>query len=156
MGQWCTFLYLHVCVWSVSTCVISFLKIYSRNELLVQRKRTYDKYIFKIFNMFPSHPNPALRVRNCSSNISVHFACSKKPFLKVKLRKVPSFCLPSTLDFSHPRNYHTVLRLPWTMKEHQTSWGMLESSCSQFSVIHITWMNKKELLIIFPPNNLYS
>lgn len=130
MGHWWTFLYLHVCVWSVSTCAISFFfRKYSRNELLVQRKSTYDKYIFKTFKMFPSHPNPALRVRNCSLNISVHVACSKKSFLKVKLRKVPSSCLPSTLDFSHPRTYHTVLRLPWTMKEHE-----LPEACLNLSV----------------------
>lgn len=84
--------------------------------LLVQRKCTCDKCFFKVFSVFSFHPNPALKLRNCCSSLSVDVASSKKAFL-------PPRRGGGILDFSHPSTYHMVLGLPWTVRGHQASRG---------------------------------
>lgn len=109
--------------------------------LLVQRKCTFDKCFFKAFSVFSFHPNPALKVRNCCSSLSVDVASSKKAFL-------PPRRGGGILDFSHPSTYHMVLGLPWTVGG--TKLLDVRAWVCLFTVLEnaVKWMNE-EFLIAF-------
>lgn len=83
-------------------CLISSLGNTLEIKWLVQRKSTLDKYIFKACSMFSFYSTPALKVKNCSSNMGVDVASSKKPFLTLKSGGGASLLPAQNPYFLHP------------------------------------------------------
>ena len=105
------------------TCLISSLGNILETELLVQRKSTFDTYIFKVFSMLSFHLNPALKTRHCFSSPDVMLHSPRRLFLTPH-SGWSAFLLPAQpLVLPHPGNYPKVLGLPWTIQEHWISWG---------------------------------